>query len=116
MGLGIGLMPTREAMEQRTLESAQKEFGTSSIAELRALPAADVHAKLRGQGMIVDGKIIIEDLSKTFAEGRQNKVDVISGSNSDEGSFTRGFGPPTTLESWNSGAAQRWGDHVALGQ
>ena len=116
MGLGIGLMPTREAMEQRTLEAAQKEFGTTSIAALRALPATDVHAKLRGQGMIVDGKIITEDLSKTFAEGRQNKVDVISGSNSDEGSFTRGFGPPTTLESWNGGAAQRWGEHVALGQ
>jgi para-nitrobenzyl esterase len=116
MGLGIGLMPTREAMEQRTLDAAQKEFGTTSIAALRALPATDVHAKLRGQGMIVDGKIITEDLSKTFAEGRQNKVDVISGSNSDEGSFTRGFGPPTTLESWNGGAAQRWGAHVALGQ
>jgi para-nitrobenzyl esterase len=116
MGLGIGLMPTREAMEQRTLESAQKEFGTTSISALRALPANDIHAKLRGQGMIVDGKIITEDLSKTFAEGRQNKVDVISGSNSDEGSFTRGFGPPTTLASWNGGAAQRWGDHVALGQ
>lgn len=116
MGLGIGLMPTRESMEQRTLEAAQKEFGTTSIAALRALPATDVHAKLRGQGMIVDGKIITEDLSKTFAKGRQNKVDVISGSNSDEGSFTRGFGPPTTLESWNGGAAQRWGEHVALGQ
>jgi para-nitrobenzyl esterase len=116
MGLGIGLMPTREAMEQRTLDAAQKEFGTASIAALRALPASDIHAKLRGQGMIVDGKIITEDLSKTFAEGRQNKVDVISGSNADEGSFTRGFGPPTTLESWNGGAAQRWGDHVALGQ
>jgi para-nitrobenzyl esterase len=116
MGLGIGLMPTREAMEQRTLDAAQKEFGTASIAALRALPASDIHAKLRGQGMIVDGKIITEDLSKTFAEGRQNKVDVISGSNSDEGSFTRGFGPPTTLESWNGGAAQRWGDHVARGQ
>ena len=116
MGLGIGLMPTREAMEQRTLDAAQKEFGTTSLAALRALPAADVHAKLRGQGMIVDGKIITEDLSKTFAEGRQNKVDVISGSNGDEGSFTAGFGPPVTLESWNAGAAQRWGQQAELGK
>jgi para-nitrobenzyl esterase len=116
MGLGIGLMPTREDMEKRTLDTAQKEFGTTSIAALRAVPAAEIHAKLRGQGMIVDGQIITEDLSKTFAEGRQNKVDVISGSNSDEGSFTRGFGPPATLATWNGGAAQRWGDHVALGQ
>ncbi|MGX7896835.1 carboxylesterase/lipase family protein [Tsuneonella sp. HG222] len=116
MGLGIGLMPTREAMEKRTLEAAQKEFNTTSIAELRKLPATEVHAKLRGQGMIVDGRIITEDLSKTFAAGRQNKVDVISGSNGDEGSFTGGFGPPVTLEAWNAGAAQRWGDAADLGK
>jgi para-nitrobenzyl esterase len=116
MGLGIGLMPQREAMEQRTLAAAQEAFGTTSIAELRALPAEEIHAKLRGQGMIVDGRIITEDLSKTFAAGRQNKVDVLSGSNSDEGSFTRGFGPPTTLESWNAGAAQRWGEQAELGR
>jgi hypothetical protein len=42
MGLGIGLMPQREAMEQRTLTAAQEAFGTTSIAELRALPAADI--------------------------------------------------------------------------
>lgn len=113
MGLGIGLMPTREAMERRTLEAAQKEFGTTSIAALRAIPAADIHAKLRGQGMIVDGAIITEDLSKVFAEGRQNKVDVISGSNEDEGSFAAG--PPTTAEAWRSSAAQRWGAQAELG-
>lgn len=116
MGLGIGLMPTREAMEQRTLAQAQEAFGTTSLAELRKLPATDIHAKLRGQGMIVDGKIITEDLSITFAEGRQNKVDVISGSNGDEGSFTSGFGPPVTLESWNAGAGQRWGEQAELGK
>ncbi len=37
---------------------------------LRALPAAEVQQKVRGHGMIVDGKIITEDLSITFAEGR----------------------------------------------
>lgn len=116
MGLGIGQMPKREDMEKRTLDAAQKEFATTSIAELRKVPAKDIHAKLRGQGMIVDGQIITEDLSVTFAQGRQNPVDVLSGSNSDEGSFTAGFGPPTTLESWNNGAAQRWGDAAELGK
>jgi para-nitrobenzyl esterase len=115
MGLGIGLMPQREDMEKRTLEAAEKAFGTTSLAELRKLPPEEV-GKLRGQGMIVDGHIIREDLSTVFAEGRQNKVDVLVGSNADEGSFTRGFGPPTTLESWNSGAAQRWGDLAELGR
>ena len=66
--------------------------------------------------MIVDGKIITEDLSKTFAEGRQNRVDVLVGSNGDEGSFTGNFGPPVTLASWNEGAAQRWGEAAELGK
>src|SRR5690606_34330910 len=113
MGLGIMQMPQREAMEQRTVSAAQEAFGTSSLAELRKLPAEELHAKLRGQGMIVDGKIITEDLSITFAEGRQNKVDVLVGSNEDEGSFAAG--PPTTAEAWRNGAAQRWGAQAELG-
>src|SRR5690606_179574 len=46
-------------------------------------------------------------------EGRQNKVDVLVGSNEDEGSFAAG--PPTTAEAWRNGAAQRWGDQAELG-
>ncbi|AKH42199.1 para-nitrobenzyl esterase [Altererythrobacter atlanticus] len=114
MGLGIAQMPTREAMEKATMDAAGK-LGTTSLEGLRALPAEDIAKAFRGQGMIVDGAIIQEDLSITFAKGEQNKVDVLVGSNSDEGSFTRGFGPPTTLESWNQGAPMRWGDLAELG-
>ena len=113
MGLGIGQMPRREDMEQRTMTAAQTAFGKTSLAELRAIPAEEIHAKLRGQGMIVDGRIITEDLSITFEQGRQNPVDVLVGSNEDEGSFAAG--PPATAESWRSGAAQRWGAQSELG-
>jgi para-nitrobenzyl esterase len=89
------------------------QIGAETLAELRALPAAEVQAKLRGHGMIVDGRIITEDLSITFAQGRQNKVDVLVGSNADEGSFAAG--PPATAESWRTGAAQRWGAQAELG-
>jgi len=116
MGLGIAQMPTRAAMEERTLAAAQEAFGTTAIAELRALPADQIAGKLRGQGMIVDGKIIAEDLSITFANGRQNPVDVLVGSNSDEGSFTSAMGPPATLENWNRGEQMRWGDRADLGR
>lgn len=71
---------------------------------------------LRGQGMIIDGHILPEDLSKTFAEGRQNRVDVLAGSNEDEGSFSAGMGPPVTLASWQEGEAQRWGERADLGR
>src|SRR5699024_6625079 len=43
-------------------------------------------------------------------------VDVLVGSNQDEGSFTAVFGPPATLESWQQGEAMRWGDQVELGR
>ena len=39
---------------------------------------------MRGSGMIIDGWIIPEDLSLTFANGKQNAVDLIAGSNHDE--------------------------------
>jgi para-nitrobenzyl esterase len=115
MGLGIAPMMPRERAEAMAVQQATAA-GASTLAELRAMPAADVHAKIRGQGMIIDGHIIPEDLSIAFANGRQNKVDVLAGSNQDEGSFTAGFGPPTTLATWQAGEAQRWGAHLELGR
>lgn len=107
---GFGNMPP--SAELRGLANA-RQIGAETLAELRALPAEEVQQKLRGHGMIIDGKIITEDLSITFAEGRQNPVDVLVGSNEDEGSFAAG--PPTTAEAWRNGAAQRWGAHAELG-
>lgn len=116
MGLGIAQMPTRESVEQRSVAAAT-ELGANSLAELRALSAEQVQQGIRGQGMIVDGHIIPEDLSITFANGRQNPVDVLVGSNSDEGSFTAAMGaPPATLETWQQGEAMRWGERVELGR
>lgn len=114
MGLGIGAMRSRESAEQQTLEAITK-LGAEDLAALRAMSAADVDAQLPRQGMIIDGWIVPEDLSVIFAEGRQNAVDVISGSNRDEGSFAAGFGPPMTTDLWNNSAEQRWGELATLG-
>ncbi|MEN7536836.1 carboxylesterase/lipase family protein [Aurantiacibacter flavus] len=116
MGLNIAPMVPREAAEQRSMAAAQEKLGTTSLADLRALPAEEVFTAIPGQGMIIDGYIVPEDLSVTFAEGRQLKVDVLTGSNEDEGSFTAIFGPPATLASWNAGEAMRWGEQVELGR
>ena len=90
MGLGIDKMLPREEAEQRTVQQAEKA-GVKSLAEMRAMSAEEVmKAFPRGQGMMIDGYIIPEDLSKTFAEGKQNAVDVLTGSNGTEMSF----GPP----------------------
>ncbi|MCB2065998.1 MAG: carboxylesterase family protein [Erythrobacter sp.] len=115
-GLNIGQMVPRERAEQQTATQLTEHFGTTSLADLRALPASDIFAQVRGQGMIVDGRIIPEDLAITFAEGRQLPVDVLVGSNEDEGSFTAAFGPPATLASWQQGEQFRWGGQVEAGR
>jgi para-nitrobenzyl esterase len=114
MGLTLAPMRTRESAEQQTVSAAAK-IGAASLAALRALPAEEAATKLPKQGMIIDGWIIPEDLTRTFAEGRQNPVDVLVGSNRDEGSFAAGFGAPMTAQRWTASAAQRWGDLAPVG-
>ncbi|HET9387291.1 MAG TPA: carboxylesterase family protein [Gemmatimonadales bacterium] len=72
MGLGIGAM------------APPAPRPLPSLAELRARSTEEVVKTLRGSGMIIDGWIVPEDLSITFANGRQNAVDLIAGSNKDE--------------------------------
>ncbi len=54
------------------------------LAELRGRSTEEVAKTMRGSGMIIDGWIVPEDLSLTFAQGKQNPVDVLVGSNRDE--------------------------------
>ena len=61
-----------------------------SLAELRGRSTEEIVKTLRGSGMIIDGWIIPEDQSITFANGKQNPVDVIAGSNKDEHSSLGG--------------------------
>jgi para-nitrobenzyl esterase len=56
-----------------------------------------------------------EDLTSRFVAGHQNAVDVLVGSNRDEGSFAAGFGPPMTAQRWKDTARQRWGELAELG-
>jgi para-nitrobenzyl esterase len=84
----------------------------TTLVDLRALSTEDVQRRMRGQGMIVDGYVVPEDLNLTFAAGRQNSVDVLVGSNKDEG----GYLPPrpTTVAQYEEGvrrpAPAGWGD------
>ena len=87
MGLGpSAAMPTRARMEETGLKAAT-DAGVTTVEQLRAMSTADVTAKFRSAGMIVDGWIIPEDPSGVFAAGRQNPVDVLVGSNRDDLSF-----------------------------
>ena len=55
-----------------------------TLAELRARPTDQARTTPGGGQPVIDGWIIPEDLSITFANGKQNPVDVIVGFNKDE--------------------------------
>jgi para-nitrobenzyl esterase len=86
MGIRIGspmTLPQAEAAGMKTAEA----LGAASFAELRAKSAEELLKNGRGTGPIVDGWFIPADLSAVYAQGRQNDVDVLVGSNQDEGTF-----------------------------
>jgi para-nitrobenzyl esterase len=105
--LGLGPVPAMRTREQNEEAGAQAATaaGVTTVAQLRAMSAADVTEKLRGAGMIVDGWVIPEDPSTTFAAGRQNAVDVLVGSNKDEAFFPGA----RTVQELEEQTRARWG-------
>jgi para-nitrobenzyl esterase len=106
MGLGVAAMRTRQQAEQPAGRRGAPAPPLLPLAELRAKSTSDIAQTLLGAGMIVDGWIIPEDQSLTFAQGRQQPVDVLVGSNKDEGSFA----PNATATAWTNRVRQRVGD------
>src|SRR6185436_17121546 len=89
MGLQMARMTTTEQAQgagAKAVEAAGK-----TITELRRTALADL-PPLGGGGLVIDGFMIPEDLSITFANGKQNDVDLIAGSNKDENTFFGGGG------------------------
>ena len=84
MGLTMDRMQTAAVAEANGVKAMQT-LGVSTIAELRAKPLSEL--SIQGSGLVVDGFLIPEDLSYTFQAGKQNAVDVLTGSNKDEANF-----------------------------
>ncbi len=87
-GLGYDPLAVREKADGAWVDS----LGVKSLAELRALPTAKILDAAKSKGMIgfspvIDGKLIVEPVSETYAAGRQAHVPLLAGWNSDEGSF-----------------------------
>jgi para-nitrobenzyl esterase len=106
MGLGVAAMRTRQQAELPTGRRGGPPPALTPLDELRAKPADEIARTLFGAGMIVDGWIIPEEQSLIFSQGRQQAVDVLVGSNKDEGTFAGG----TTATVWTNRVRQRWGD------
>jgi len=94
MGLGMGPMVPLARAEQgpprfrggpaAVQKNADPPPILPALADLRSRSTEEISKTLRGSGMIIDGWIVPEDLSITFAQRKQNPVDVIVGSNKDE--------------------------------
>jgi para-nitrobenzyl esterase len=106
MGLGMAAMRMRQQAEQPAGRRGAPPPPLMSLADLRAKSTEEIARTLFGAGMIVDGWIIPEDESLTFAQGRQQPVDVLVGSNKDEGTFAGN----TTAAAWTNRVRQRWDD------
>ena len=110
MGLGPGKMTTRAQAEEQTVKMASA-MGANSLADLRAKSAEDLLKGGRGNGMIVDGWMIPEDASLTFAKGKQNPVEILVGSNKDEGTFFA-RGASVGAQQWKEQSQRRWSDRA----
>ncbi len=109
MGVSIGKMTTHAQAEENGQKMMQT-LGASSIAELRAKPADELLKNARGGfAIIVDGWMVPEDLSIIYENHKQNDVDVLVGSNHDEGTF---FSRPGSgnAEQFSGTAKRRFSD------
>ena len=87
----------------------QKAAGADSIAALRAKPAADL-MKVPGGGSapVVDGYLLPKNVRSIYADGKQNDVALLIGSNANEG--TAFASPNVRAESFKAQAKSRYGD------
>jgi para-nitrobenzyl esterase len=114
MSLGGPDEPTlaeREQREQAWVES----LGVTTLAQLRALPAATILDAAGKRGAprfspVVDGKFLTEPVAQTYAEGRQAHVPLLAGWNRDEGAPLRN---DMTAAEWKDFADKTFGEHAA---
>jgi para-nitrobenzyl esterase len=108
MGLSLTPMRTLADAEQAGVKIADG-LNAHSLAELRAKPAEDLLKGGRGGGPVIDGWFLPQDGATIFAEGKQNDVPLIIGSNRDEGTF---FLQPTTAAKFMERTRARYGDQA----
>jgi para-nitrobenzyl esterase len=108
--MGLSLTPTRTLAEaeQAGVKIAETLHAQTSD-ELRAVPAEDLLKAGRAGGPVIDAWFLPEDVATMFAQGKQNDVPLIAGSNQDEGTF---FLQPTTAAKFIERSRTRYGDQA----
>ncbi|HLI75943.1 MAG TPA: carboxylesterase family protein, partial [Acidobacteriaceae bacterium] len=108
--------PTLPVAEAKSEAFARDVLGRTSLAELRAMPAADLVKAVEGQkapavrfGPDVDGAFLPEPVPAIFAAGRQAHIPLLAGWNRDEGGAPR---DTMTLEAYRQAAQTTWGSQA----
>jgi para-nitrobenzyl esterase len=105
MGLSVAPMTKLDAAEQAGVRTAT-QLGANTLAELRAKPAPELLGA-RGGGPVIDGWFLPDDPANIYAQGKQNDVPLLLGSNKDEGTF---FQSATTADMFTKTINARFGD------
>lgn len=112
-GVRMEKMQTLAEAEQAGKDAAAK-IGAATLTDLRAKSADDI-MKMAAYGgrPIVDGWYVTEDLSTTYAKGRQTDVDVLVGSNENEAGFAFFGVPKGTAAEFTAQVKDRFADRSA---
>ena len=111
----------RESREQRDLAFAKAAYNTTSLAELRKLPAevilqgalAKTESPALRFGPDVDGYFLPDSVPNIYAAGHQAHVPLLAGWNADEvRSQITAAKTPTTVESFTAMARTQFGDRA----
>jgi para-nitrobenzyl esterase len=105
-----------DALEARTRRGSDwvATLGVKTLAELRSLPAETlIEAEQKDDAVrfstVVDGRLLTEPVSATYAAGKQAHVPLLAGWNRDENNeLAKGM----TVEKWKAWAAEHFGDRA----
>jgi para-nitrobenzyl esterase len=114
--------PWRHTAKSPTLAEAEEQgskfssaIGAPSLAELRALSAAELFARYQAQQFrfrpIVDGWIVPDQVTAIHEQGNQNDVPLLTGWTADEGSSSQSYGK-STLAEFNAQAERDFGERA----
>ena len=104
---GNTAMVTDKAAEQAGLQF-QQQLGKKNIKQLRKLPFTELLKAQTGLFWpVVDGYVITDDQYKLYEKGNYNDVNVLIGTNSDEGSM---FSRPAPVADYEKGIRENYGE------
>ena len=112
-GLSSAPLAVAEAKDEKF---AKDVLGKNSLAELRAMPAADIVKAVEAQkspavrfGPVVDGLFLPQSVPDIFAAGKQAHIPLMAGWVRDESGLPR---QPITVASYREQAQKTWGPNA----